>query len=222
MQEFWFVLLELFVIETNVGRCLWVHVVGQDGIRPKLAKAIKVQLAGKTRKVAVLEVQWKDSARKFFHVLHDKVISRSGPRCDVWIASIDHMVGFAQKKGKLMLFGTTLEFRRSFGCTGRSRAAPSRTPRGSCFGSHRRCRRCRCRCRRSRCWRGGLVEKTMKAKSWTWKRRGNRQRGSHCRACGRRRCGGRTPNAIRQRTQCVTGKTGLFRIRRSFCVLCQC
>lgn len=126
----------------------------------------------------------------------------------------------AQKEGKLMLFGTTLEFRRSFGCTGRSRAAPSRTTRFSRFGSHRGCRRFRCR--RSRCWRGGLVEKPVKAKSWPWKRRGSRQRGSHRRDCGRRSSGGRTPNAVRQRTQCVTGKTGLFRIRRSFCVLCQC
>lgn len=100
MQEFRFVLLELFVVETNVGRCLWVDVVGQDGIRPKLAKAIKVQLAGKTRKVAMLEVQRKDSARKFFHVLHDKVISRRRPRCNVWIASIDHMVGFYFKEKK--------------------------------------------------------------------------------------------------------------------------
>ena len=94
MEQFRFVLLELFVIETNIARCLRINVVGQDGIRSKLTKTIKVQLPGETRKVAVLKVKRKDSTCKFFDVLYDEIISRRGPSRDLLIASIDHVVGF--------------------------------------------------------------------------------------------------------------------------------
>jgi len=97
MEEFRFILLELFVIESNIARCLRINIVGQDRIRPKLTKSIKVQLPGETRKVAVLEIKRENSACKFFHVLHDKIVPRCGPSRDLFIASIDHVVGFAQK-----------------------------------------------------------------------------------------------------------------------------
>lgn len=94
MEQFRFILLELFVIETNIARCLRINVVCQDGIRSKLTKTIKVQLPGETRKVAVLKVKRKNSACKFFHVLYDEIISRRRPSRDLLIASIDHVVGF--------------------------------------------------------------------------------------------------------------------------------
>lgn len=110
MKEFRFILLKLFVIESNIASRLWVNIVGQDGIRSKLAKSIKIQLTCEARKIAVFEIQRKNGTGKLLHILHDEIIPCNGPSCDVRVASIDHMVGFAQKQGKLMLFGTALDF----------------------------------------------------------------------------------------------------------------
>ena len=76
----WFVLLKFFVIKSNIACGLRINIVGQDRIRPKFAKAIKVQLPCETRKVAVLEVKWKDSTCKFLHVLYNEIVTIS-----IWI-----------------------------------------------------------------------------------------------------------------------------------------
>jgi len=104
------------VIKSNEGCSLRIHVVGKDGIRPKFPKAIKVQLPGKTRKVAMLEILGQNITGELFHILNDEIVSRRRPSCDVLIALIDHVVSFAQKQRKLMLFGASLDF-RSFAIT---------------------------------------------------------------------------------------------------------
>jgi len=179
MEQFRFVLLELFVIETNIARCLRINVVGQDGIRSKLTKTIKVQLPGETRKVAVLKVKRKDSTCKFFDVLYDEIISRRGPSRDLLIASIDHVVGFAQKQGKLMLFRTTLNFcHRSFGGNGRAAArATAAAVRCCCRGWHRLLLRLRRKNNRSD---SGSIKKSMHAEWLPGNSAGHRRNsGSH-------------------------------------------
>ena len=92
------------MIKSNIACGLRINIVGQDRIRPKFAKAIKVQLPCETRKIAVLEVKWKDGTSKFLDVLYNKIVTRCGPCCDIWIASIDHVVCFcsiATEKAKL-------------------------------------------------------------------------------------------------------------------------
>jgi hypothetical protein len=48
------------VIEPYVASRLRVNVRGQNWVRTKLSKAVKVELSGKTAKVGMLKVQWKD------------------------------------------------------------------------------------------------------------------------------------------------------------------
>jgi len=90
------------VIKSNEGCSLRIHVVGKDGIRPKFPKAIKVQLPGKTRKVAMLEILGQNITGELFHILNDEIVSRRRPSCDVLIALIDHVVSFCTKDTEKM------------------------------------------------------------------------------------------------------------------------
>jgi hypothetical protein len=59
VQQLRLVLLELFVIEPYVASRLRVNVRGQNWIRAKLSKAVKVELSSETAKIGMLKVQWK-------------------------------------------------------------------------------------------------------------------------------------------------------------------
>jgi hypothetical protein len=65
MKKFGLTPLELLVIESDVARRSWIHVIREDRISSQFAKSVKVQLPGKAREVRMLEVEGQNELQHY-------------------------------------------------------------------------------------------------------------------------------------------------------------
>mmetsp|Transcript_60424 Transcript_60424/g.167192 ORF Transcript_60424/g.167192 Transcript_60424/m.167192 type:complete len:210 (+) Transcript_60424:197-826(+) len=90
--------LELVMTELPVFGFVVIHGVAKaERVRLDLAKAVKVQLTNKGRKVVVLEELPDNFRGEELGVLHHESKTIIRPASNVFIASIDHVVGLSQE-----------------------------------------------------------------------------------------------------------------------------